>query len=655
MAIINSLHEELNKTKKPVNDIEQTCTADYQQMNNGYKELVLFMTNNNSIITNLFVGQFRSSVQCFKCKNISHNFDIFFCLSLPIPVRNEVTVELYFVYFDISKGITKLSITIDIEILVIDLRNALCSKLNVNPMSFIIASFTYLTIEKIYHNLTPVKDIFFREEIHCNSIIACFQFDSSLFSMFDNKYFKNDKLNDSFNNSTIDSDCSFKKIYLTDLNTDPHETYYTQIDPSFIEMYNLKDIFIQNPEINRVIQNISNTISHNIHSDKTLKYQAQKILMNTMAFSLLVYTDENYGFNSHYLKVFLKFKVYWDSIKRYPFRRKEISFQRIIYVNTKWSLIYLEKYLNDNFTIESRPPEIRIVNPNKNKINTPCFICNDINCVNCLLSEVKGIATIENLINLYPLNNNRPIDNSYLYYDLMSRKLTVARNDFELELCYNSRDLSSVSKACNQLKPLCLKKDSSLSKQNNKSEIDIYDCLKRFSQKEILEGANIWFCSKCNSAQKAMKKIQINYSPNILIIQLKRFKIGGNVKIDTFVDFSINDFLLKSYNMNEHYDLCGIINHTGTLGFGHYIAYCRNYYNGKWYRYDDSNVTEIESEKELITSSAYVLFYKKRSFNFEKTKAGCHSEKTSFQQINEDFSQFMINAIANLQNKGTKL
>lgn len=107
--------------------------------------------------------------------------------------------------------------------------------------------------------------------------------------------------------------------------------------------------------------------------------------------------------------------------------------------------------------------------------------------------------------------------------------------------------------------------------------------------------------------------------------------------------------------MNEHYDLCGIINHTGTLGFGHYIAYCRNYYNGKWYRYDDSNVTEIESEKELITSSAYVLFYKKRSFNFEKTKAGCHSEKTSFQQINEDFSQFMINAIANLQNKGTKL
>lgn len=47
------------------------------------------------------------------------------------------------------------------------------------------------------------------------------------------------------------------------------------------------------------------------------------------------------------------------------------------------------------------------------------------------------------------------------------------------------------------------------------------------------------------------------------------------------------------------------------MGGGHYTAYAKNAKTGKWYEYDDSRVTEI-TEKKIVTSAAYVLFYRKR-------------------------------------------
>ena len=38
------------------------------------------------------------------------------------------------------------------------------------------------------------------------------------------------------------------------------------------------------------------------------------------------------------------------------------------------------------------------------------------------------------------------------------------------------------------------------------------------------------------------------------------------------------------------YDLCGFINHYGTLKLGHYDAIVKNPYDEKWYHYDDTKV-----------------------------------------------------------------
>ena len=68
------------------------------------------------------------------------------------------------------------------------------------------------------------------------------------------------------------------------------------------------------------------------------------------------------------------------------------------------------------------------------------------------------------------------------------------------------------------------------------------------------------------------------------------------------------------------YDLYGVVNHSGTLSFGHYTAKCFNEPENKWYTYNDSMVSQIKTlfsdlKDDIVTPSAYVLFYKQRGFS----------------------------------------
>lgn len=102
---------------------------------------------------------------------------------------------------------------------------------------------------------------------------------------------------------------------------------------------------------------------------------------------------------------------------------------------------------------------------------------------------------------------------------------------------------------------------------------------------------------------------------------------------------------MKKHLKNEHqtyedkdtlYDLYGVVNHSGTLSFGHYTAQCFNEAEGKWFNYDDSYVSEIKPggyytgagmeqlqmderflTSEIVTPRAYLLFYKRRGFRID--------------------------------------
>lgn len=61
------------------------------------------------------------------------------------------------------------------------------------------------------------------------------------------------------------------------------------------------------------------------------------------------------------------------------------------------------------------------------------------------------------------------------------------------------------------------------------------------------------------------------------------------------------------------YDLYGVDNHFGSLGGGHYTAMAKHPTSDTWHDYDDSSVRPVPSPQEMPTGSAYLLFYRRRT------------------------------------------
>ena len=123
--------------------------------------------------------------------------------------------------------------------------------------------------------------------------------------------------------------------------------------------------------------------------------------------------------------------------------------------------------------------------------------------------------------------------------------------------------------------------------------------------------------------------------PSHLIIAIKRFDNHGLKKYSNSVKYPVKGLDLtdivkgkgsldifnnkykekdnkdnKNKNKNNEkfvYDLYAVINHSGSMNFGHYTATIK--FKNKWFDISDSNVSPTNNP---ISSQAYVLCYKKR-------------------------------------------
>jgi len=152
--------------------------------------------------------------------------------------------------------------------------------------------------------------------------------------------------------------------------------------------------------------------------------------------------------------------------------------------------------------------------------------------------------------------------------------------------------------------------------ENNKTT-SIFECLDNYSKNEELKDDNAWFNEKTNEKEDVNKNIIFWNLPNVLIIELKRFD-NSNKKIRSLVNTELEDVdfskYVSGYNANEYiYDLFGVANHMGNVFGGHYTANIKNL-NGKWYNFNDTNISIITKNK-VITEFTYCLFYRKKNKN----------------------------------------
>ncbi|KAF1987953.1 UCH-domain-containing protein [Aulographum hederae CBS 113979] len=154
--------------------------------------------------------------------------------------------------------------------------------------------------------------------------------------------------------------------------------------------------------------------------------------------------------------------------------------------------------------------------------------------------------------------------------------------------------------------------------ERHRSGVTLDDCFAETAKTEVLSEDNAWRCSRCQKDQLASKTLEIWTVPDILVIHLKRFsqhrRFGD--KIDVLVDFPIEGLELdKHVGLTEDksmvYDLFAVDNHYGGLGGGHYTAYAQNFYDKKWYNYNDSSVMQC-NPTNAVSNAAYLLFYRRR-------------------------------------------
>lgn len=92
--------------------------------------------------------------------------------------------------------------------------------------------------------------------------------------------------------------------------------------------------------------------------------------------------------------------------------------------------------------------------------------------------------------------------------------------------------------------------------------------------------------------------------------QIKLNEFMSEKDVDHFKQMG-RDIILKEpigTGSSMNYKLFGIVNHYGSQNFGHYTSACDA--NGKWTEFNDSSTSDI-SEERLVSDEAYILFYKR--------------------------------------------
>lgn len=121
--LLDGLHEDLNRVvKKPaVESIDyfgdsKWTEAEQRQQDSEMapKFFMNYKKRNDSVISDLMVGQFKSTLICPQCKRISIIFDPFLMLSVPISKTtvNVDEISCYFVFKDLRRTPIKMTPTL---------------------------------------------------------------------------------------------------------------------------------------------------------------------------------------------------------------------------------------------------------------------------------------------------------------------------------------------------------------------------------------------------------------------------------------------------------------------------------------------------------------------------------------------------------------
>ena len=550
---LDILNEDLNYSnekkyieleEKQENEKDEECSKRFWDAN---------LIRNDSVITDLFCGLFKSTIICPKCNKVSITFEPFYSINLPLKENKKKKIS------EINK------------------KNIDEYKIIYVPKYGIRTTF-YINFQDI-PNLTQIKD--------CIDIIKDdenFDYKDLLKNV---NYFKMDS---QINYGETDEDSFIDENFNILLYEVNNITQNNELKIPIYFIFSKPEGTLELSEYPRLIFCEKNTTLSEFR--KQIYFLSRKYILSPF----INLAKEKIDFLSKEITKYRKDKSIEDD---YIFNLIEEEYERIFNENiSEEDIKYLKEYIkNMPYKLTLRELmgnniiqvfEYDNMNELTKKFKKLTMVDDIYACINEIMDKIGDfLVTIEFNYDSKYINKQNYTFNSH--------------NSINIKYPNNSEEEKEEEKG---------------EKEDNKKQ-NLIECLNYFCKEEQLKIGNEWYCNKCKEHLLAKKKIDLYYLPKILIISFKRFIKESQQweKNDENIDFPINNFNMKDLIIGpdkDHsiYDLFAVSQHYGSTGFGHYTAVCKN--GDKWYNYDDSSVTQT-SPKSCLSSSAYVLFYRRQT------------------------------------------
>lgn len=147
--------------------------------------------------------------------------------------------------------------------------------------------------------------------------------------------------------------------------------------------------------------------------------------------------------------------------------------------------------------------------------------------------------------------------------------------------------------------------------KNSHKTISIADCFKQYSKNEVFDNNNKILCEKCKTKTKSIKSMHLEYIPELTILMINRFeglrKINEPIRI--YSKINLDGYPLK---------LISTVNHSGSVGGGHYTSYVSRSWDDddgnyveRWFMANDSSINEVDKESILEDPRIYLAIYER--------------------------------------------
>ena len=542
--LLDKIHEDLNTiTVKPYIEMEgKKPEQTDEEVSKIWWEKHL--KRENSIIVDLFHGQFKSTISCNICHEVCVSFDSYMFISLPIPSgKYEIEVK-YFGYNINDFLVMKIPITENTTVLnIIDIMKNRINIININK-------------NKNIKNNPPKRK---KRNKNKNKIIK---------KLYEQINLSKDKIEMVLLTNK-------KKIYKVFTNND-------YIFPYLLQGYELvayeKDTSNQNNE------NIYFYLSQYYYSYIFSLFYYPRIYFFDYPFAINFDKTQKIFNIYKNIKEFLK-ELLPNNNPNNPNKKDEI-----LNIDFNFNKINKDNEKSCGFTLY-----LNTFIPNTNS-----SLCSSIfsfgNSINHPLlekySSTENYSNIKRQLNLDELHLRLTLDvdilfnldkarlpklKNYLYNKKLSLNVGKDINLYDCLNLFNSEEILDGDNEwyCNK----CKKHVDAVKKMDvYKSPYYLIFQLKRFKQDN--EGSSIFNI--------------FNSSKNTTFIDFP------------VTNLDLSNYILSENNQGGIYDLIGVINHYGGESFGHYTAYCLN--GKKWMEYNDEYVAEIKKGNIITNAAYVLFY-----------------------------------------------